>query len=329
MRRHASRRRRTAPGHRRQAGHADRRPARSQPCPAQPRRYPACPHPRFACGYEDGNDLDHLRGDPGFKLACGRLPESGGDLCSQPTVSRWENAPTRHEVAAMSYAMIDIYCASYARPPREVTLDIDDSVDVVPGAQQLSLFNTHYGERCFLPMHVYETATGRPVAVLLRSGKTPSGGGVAGQIRRRVRRIRMHWPATKITIRGDSHYGRHEAMALRPRCGRLTLGSLRDGARPTASITFSASAACRCWTEWWEPPPTMCGCAGPKANCRWGGGMSRRAAARPRGNASGGWPRASRRAPTASIFDTWSPTSDAVARSGFTTLSIASAVRPR
>ena len=93
----------------------------------------------IACGYEDGNDLDHLRSDPGFKLACGRLPDSGEDLCSQPTVSRWENAPTRHEVAAMSYAMIDLYCASYARPPREVTLDIDDTVDVVHGAQQLSL----------------------------------------------------------------------------------------------------------------------------------------------------------------------------------------------
>src|SRR4051812_46470148 len=36
----------------------------------------------IACGYEDGNDLDHLRGDPGFKLACGRLPDSGKDLCS-------------------------------------------------------------------------------------------------------------------------------------------------------------------------------------------------------------------------------------------------------
>ena len=46
-----------------------------------------------ACGYEDANDLDRLRGDPAFKLACGRLPDSGGDLCSQPTVSRWENAP--------------------------------------------------------------------------------------------------------------------------------------------------------------------------------------------------------------------------------------------
>ena len=47
----------------------------------------------IACGYEDADDLDHLRTDPGFKLACGRLPDSGHDLCSQPTVSRWENAP--------------------------------------------------------------------------------------------------------------------------------------------------------------------------------------------------------------------------------------------
>ena len=42
----------------------------------------------IACGYEDADDLDHLRTDPGFKLACGRLPDSGADLCSQPTVSR-------------------------------------------------------------------------------------------------------------------------------------------------------------------------------------------------------------------------------------------------
>jgi hypothetical protein len=47
----------------------------------------------IACGYEDADDLDYLRTDPGFKLACGRLPDSGGDLCSQPTMSRWENAP--------------------------------------------------------------------------------------------------------------------------------------------------------------------------------------------------------------------------------------------
>jgi hypothetical protein len=45
------------------------------------------------CGYEDADDLDVLRYDPAFKLACGRLPDSGRDLCSQPTLSRLENAP--------------------------------------------------------------------------------------------------------------------------------------------------------------------------------------------------------------------------------------------
>src|SRR5437763_17100423 len=65
----------------------------------------------------------------------------------------------------------------------------------------------------FCRSNVYETATARPVAVLRRSGKTPSGREVRGHIRRLVRRIRMHWPHTRLTIRGDSHYGRHEAIA--------------------------------------------------------------------------------------------------------------------
>src|ERR1700760_4730799 len=87
----------------------------------------------IACGYEDADDLDHLRSDPGFKLACGHLPDSGADLCSQPTVSRWENAPDLRAVIRMSYAMVDIYCASYRCPPRAVTLDLDDTVDIVHG----------------------------------------------------------------------------------------------------------------------------------------------------------------------------------------------------
>lgn len=167
----------------------------------------------IACGYEDADDLDHLRTDPGFKLACGRLPDSGDDLCSQPTtVSRWENAPCLREVVRMTHAMIDIYCTSYARPPAAVTLDIDDTLDVVHGHQQLSLFNAHYDERCFLPIHVYDIASSRPVAILLRPGKTPSGIEIRSHLRRLIRRIRSHWPTTRLTIRGDSHYGRPEVM---------------------------------------------------------------------------------------------------------------------
>ncbi len=91
----------------------------------------------FVVCVDDGS----ARTDPGFKQGCGHLPDSGRDLCSQPTMSRWENAPDLREVIRMSYAMVDIYCASYAHPPRAVTLDIDDTVDVVHGHQQLALFN--------------------------------------------------------------------------------------------------------------------------------------------------------------------------------------------
>jgi hypothetical protein len=139
----------------------------------------------IGCGYPDGNDFDWLRCDPAFKLACGRPPDSGRDLCSQPTISRWENAPTLREIICLTYALVDIWCRSYAKPPRSVVLDIDDTVDVVHGHQRLALWNAHYDERCFLPIHIYDTATGRPVAVILRPGKTPSGKEVRKLLRNR------------------------------------------------------------------------------------------------------------------------------------------------
>ena len=49
----------------------------------------------IAAGYPDGNDCDALKSDPAFKIAVGRLQESGKDLCSQPTTSRPENRPAR------------------------------------------------------------------------------------------------------------------------------------------------------------------------------------------------------------------------------------------
>ena len=166
----------------------------------------------IACGYEDADDCDALRGDPLFKLAVGRAPESGRDLCSQPTMSRLENAPSRIEVGRLTAALVDIFCGSFATPPAAIVLDIDDTCDAVHGQQQLSLFNGFYDTRCFLPVHVYHVESGRPVAVLLRPGKTPSGAEVRTLIKHLTRRIRRHWPRTRLTFRGDSHYGRREAM---------------------------------------------------------------------------------------------------------------------
>ena len=166
----------------------------------------------IACGYPDADDLDDLRKDPAFKLACGRLPRSGDDLASQPTMSRWENAPGLRTLIRLTHSLVDLWCKSHRRAPKAITLDIDDTADTVHGHQQLSLFNAHYDERCFLPIHIYDTDTGHCVLTILRPGKTPDGKEVRAHLRRLVRRIRLHWPHTRITIRGDSHYGRREAM---------------------------------------------------------------------------------------------------------------------
>ncbi len=166
----------------------------------------------ICCGHEDGNDLDRLRHDPLLKLAVGRCPETGEALCSQSTMSRLENMLSRIGAARLTAALPDQFCASFAVPPAEITLDIDDTVDEVHGGQQLSFWNAHYDCRCFLPIHVYHVESGKPVVVILREGKTPDGVEVRTVIKHLVRRIRRHWPATRINFRGDSHYGRVEVM---------------------------------------------------------------------------------------------------------------------
>jgi hypothetical protein len=163
-------------------------------------------------GYEDADDLDHLRHDPALKLACGRLPDTGDDLCSQPTMSRLENSVTKRELIRMGYALVDAWMDSYPKEPSSVTLDIDDTCDEAYGQQEMAVFNAHYDERCFLPIHVYDAATSRPVAFVLRPGVTPSGAEVRNHIRRLVVHIRRKWTKTQIVFRGDGHYGRREAM---------------------------------------------------------------------------------------------------------------------
>jgi hypothetical protein len=127
-------------------------------------------------------------------------------------MSRLENAPSKIEIARLMAALVDGFCESYRRAPSSITLDIDDTCDTVHGHQQLSLFNAHYDERCFLPIHIYEAASGKPVAMILREGKTPSGEEVRTVLKHVIKRIRRHWPKVDILVRGDSHYGRDEAM---------------------------------------------------------------------------------------------------------------------
>ena len=125
-------------------------------------------------------------------------------------------------------------CDSFEQVPRRIVLDIDDTCDPAHGHQQLSLFHAYYDERCFLPIHVYEAISGKPVAVILRPGKTPDGAEVALVLRHVIRRIRARWPKVDILVRGDSHYGRPEAMSW---CERNRFGYVFGLAPATRSCS--------------------------------------------------------------------------------------------
>ena len=111
-------------------------------------------------------------------------------------------------VTSFTAAITRLTSTAVPKPP----LDIDDTVDVVHGHQQLAQWNAHYDERCFRPIPVDDEATGAPVTVILRPGKTPLGVAARKLLSRLIGRIRRHWPNTCITILVDGHYAREEAM---------------------------------------------------------------------------------------------------------------------
>ena len=165
----------------------------------------------IACGYEDAIDLDRLRHDPLLKVAVGRCPQSGAPLASQSTISRLENAPSRTEAARLCAALLDQFGAT-VKPGKLEVLDIDDTFCAAHGGQQLAFWNAHHDERGFASMHIYHVASGTPVAAILRPARTPEGSEVRAVIKHVTERLRRHWPNTRLVWRGDSHYGRVEAM---------------------------------------------------------------------------------------------------------------------
>jgi Transposase DDE domain group 1 len=165
----------------------------------------------IACGHEDAIDLDRLRHDPLMKIAVGRCPTTGAPLASQSTISRLENAPSKVEAARLTAALVD-QAGTTVRPGKQAILDIDDTFCAAHGGQQLAFWNAHHDERGFASMHIYHVASGTPVAAILRPARTPKGTEVRTVIKHVTKRLRGHWPKTRLVWRGDGHYGRVEAM---------------------------------------------------------------------------------------------------------------------
>jgi hypothetical protein len=164
----------------------------------------------IACGYEDANDCNVLRHDPAFKAACHRLPLCGDPLGSQATMSRLENGVSRRDLYRMTQAWVDLFLDSYPQAPKAILLDIDDTNDTTHGDQQLALFNAHYGDYGYQPLHIYEGQSGKLITTILRPGQRPSGKQIVAILKRLLPSIRARWPKVQILLRGDSHFSAPE-----------------------------------------------------------------------------------------------------------------------
>ncbi|MGH7926481.1 MAG: IS1380 family transposase [Candidatus Binatia bacterium] len=167
----------------------------------------------IACGYADGNDAARLAGDPVFKLLSGRDPVSGSALASQPTLSRFENAPGAAELFRMSEAVAESVIQRQRRRKRRVkliTIDLDPTDDLVHGGQQLSFFNRLYDNRCYLPLAGFLTFDGEPeqylFCYLLRPGNAAAKQGCLGILKRLLPRLRRAFPKAKLRIRLDAGF---------------------------------------------------------------------------------------------------------------------------
>jgi hypothetical protein len=163
---------------------------------------------QIACGYADQNDADSLRSDPLLKLACGRLPESGPDLASQPTLSRLENAVDRRAIEQLATALVRLYLRERGRDgaPRHVLLDLDGTDDPAHGHQEGVGYHGYYRQYMYFPLLIYDGDTGQLVTAILRPGRIHGSRFVVLVLRRLLKLLRTAWPGLTVEIRADSGF---------------------------------------------------------------------------------------------------------------------------
>lgn len=150
-------------------------------------------------GYEDCNDTEHLKNDPLFHDIL------GGQLASQPTLSRFENSVDKHALFDLCYGWLDRYVDSLAGR-RQITIDVDATDDPTHGRQQLSMFHGFYGQLMYSELFFHDGDTGQIIVPVLRPGNSHSNRWYVGILKRVVRAIRARYPHMDITIRADSGF---------------------------------------------------------------------------------------------------------------------------
>lgn len=168
----------------------------------------------IALGYPDGNDAAKLAADPVLKELCGRRALRGAPLASQPTLSRFENAPGARELVRMGRGLESFVIARHkkrkGRKARRITIDLDPTDDPTYGQQQFTFFHGHYDSWCYLPIFGFLTFNDEPEQHLffarLRPGNASASRGTIPVLRRTVPALRQAFPKAKIRVRLDGGF---------------------------------------------------------------------------------------------------------------------------
>ena len=146
-----------------------------------------------------------MRADPIQKLLCDRDPIKGEDLASQPTLSRFENAPHRAVLYQMSVALADTVIERHRRrlkrKAKRITFDLDPTDDPTHCAQLLTFFNGHFDTWCYLPVAGFLSFNEEPdqylFAYVLRPGNATASLGAIGILSR----LRAAFPRARLRVR--------------------------------------------------------------------------------------------------------------------------------
>lgn len=157
----------------------------------------------LALGYEDINDHDFLRKDIMLQTAVGYDKE----LASKSTLSRFENSIDREVIVAMNKLLVEIFIASFSKPPKELILDFDATDDVIHGHQEFRHYHGYYREYCYLPLYVF--CKEHLLASFLRPSNVDAATHAWAILALLVKRLRQEWPGVKIIFRADCGFCRY------------------------------------------------------------------------------------------------------------------------
>lgn len=174
----------------------------------------------IACGYADANDAARLSSDPIHKMLLGRNPIVGTDLASQPTLSRFENSVGPKDLYRMgdtiAEAVLERHAERLQGRAKRITIDLDPTDDPTHGAQQLTFFNGHYDNWCYLPVIGFisfnDEAEQYLCAAVLRPGNAPASKGAIGVLRRLFEKIHRYFPQARIRVRLDGGFAHPQLL---------------------------------------------------------------------------------------------------------------------